>query len=79
MAKLKPEDAEAIQNLVKAFGQPQAQTTSFSIDLYSTFVVLAAVAMCVGKSPMEIKYADVKKTAFGLANMLFKPDGTLND
>jgi hypothetical protein len=48
-------------------------------DLKSISVVLFTAAMCVGKPLDQIDSAWTARLAFSLANMLFKPNGDLND
>ena len=70
---------EITQLLGNMFSGGESPGMSFQIDLKSVFVVLAVSAMCVGKEPEEIYPATIVRAAFDLQNLLFKPDGTLND
>jgi hypothetical protein len=76
MAELTPEQEKAKELITSMFAPAKSNDLSFQIDLKSVFVVLAAAAMC---SNPEYTHSDIRQKAFALANLLFKPDGTLND
>jgi hypothetical protein len=75
---LGPEEVEKLGKLAQIFGGG-SQEMSFQLDLKSVFVVLATAAMCVGKDCRDINAPEIVRTAFTLENLLFKPDGTLNE
>lgn len=76
MTELTPEQAEKARKLMEVFAKPAAQPMSFQIDLKSVFTVLVGVALC---TTANYNNAETKQKAFALADLFFKPDGTLND
>ena len=75
MPELTPEQAEKAQRLMELFAKPAAQPVSFEINLKAVFTAAVGVALCNEK----LTDAEIKRRAFNLANLFFKPDGTLND
>lgn len=70
---------EITQLLGNMFSGGEKPPMSIQVDLKSIFVVLATAALCIGKDPEDIYPATITRAAFDLQNLLFKPDGTLND
>lgn len=76
MPELTPEQEKAKELITSMFAPTQSNDLSFQIDLKSVFVVLSAAAMSANT---DLTHSDIRQKAFALANLLFKPDGTLND
>jgi len=76
MSELTPEQEKAKELITSMFAPAQSNDLAFQIDLKSLFTALVGAAMCVNKKHSN---AQIKTQAFDLANLFFKPDGTLND